>query len=381
MIVAKFGGSSLAHAEDFARVAKIVVNNDIPIVIVSAPGVKKSTQTVGSKGDVSQTPFGQTKVTDLLVSAYGEWEKSGEVGGESFFEVCRRFKEIAAAFDINIDRSLADIKAAINSGRGYDYTVSRGEVLSAQILSELLGYNYVDARECVKLTLDGKIDFNSIVAHSGKIKIPCVIPGFYGKMPNGEIKLLPRGGSDISGAAIAAAMGGEFQKWTDVDGIYNGHGGVIDHLSYDEAELLCYFGATVMQYEAIPLLKNADIKLTVKNTFYPTLGTVVSKQNYDGFAFSSKKMFLGGDEAFLNKDKIISEGLKIPFSATMLKENKILIDDCGFSPLALKRILRYGDIKQVLVTALIGKETHDIWRDKEMLFCGKSGKLFIDDNQ
>lgn len=381
MIVAKFGGSSLAQAEDFARVAKIVEDNEIPVVIVSAPGVKKSSLVVDREWDGIQKPIGQIKVTDLLISAYGDWEKSGEVDGESFSEVCRRFKTIAAKFDINIDRSIADIKAAINSGRGYDYAVSRGEVLSAHILSEILGYNFVDAKECVKLTLDGRIDFNSTAAHSVKIKTPCVIPGFYGKMPNGEIKLLPRGGSDISGAAIAAAMGGEYQKWTDVDGIFDGHGGVIDHLSYEEAELLCYFGATVMQYEAIPLLKNAKIKLTVKNTFAPTRGTVVGDQAYNGYAFSSKKMFLGGNEAFLNKDHIVSEGLKVPFVASMLKENKILIDDCGFSSLALKRVLRYGGIKRVLATALIGNGSKGIWQNKDLLFCGKCGRLFVDEIQ
>ncbi len=367
MIVAKFGGSSLACAEDFARVAKIVKDNDIPIVIVSAPGVKKE-QRVGEHQ-------GQRKITDLLISAYGDWERSGDCDGENFFEVCRRFGEIAAPFDISLGRNLAAVKAAINSGRGYDYAVSRGEVLSALILAAILKYNFVDARECVKLTLDGKIDFPSMVAHSGKITTPCVIPGFYGKMPNGEIKLLPRGGSDISGAALAAAVGGEYQKWTDVDGIYTGHGGVIDHLGYDEAELLCYFGATVMQYESIPILKSANIKLTVKNTFAHGGGTVVGTENYDGYAFSSKKMYLGGNEAFLNRDEIIREGLKIPFTASMLKENKILIDDCGFSPLAIKRILRYEGIKQVTVTALIGKSEHVF--GGESLFSGGSGKLFV----
>ncbi len=368
MIVAKFGGSSLACAEDFARVARIVKDSDIPIVIVSAPGVKKS-----KSGDL---PKGQRKITDLLISAYGDWERSGDCDGESFFEVCRRFEEIAAAFGINIGRALADVKAAINAGRGYDYAVSRGEVLSALILASILKYSFVDARECVKLTLDGRIDFPSIVAHSGKITTPCVIPGFYGKLPNGEIKLLPRGGSDISGAALAAAVSGEYQKWTDVDGIYTGHGGIIDRLGYDEAELLCYFGATVMQYEAIPILKSANIKLTVKNTFSPGSGTVVGAENYDGYAFSSKKMYLGGNEAFLHRDEIIREGLKIPFASSMLRENKILIDDCGFSPPAIKRILRYEGIKQVTVTALIGKNEH-ISGCENMLFSGRSGKLFV----
>ncbi len=358
MTVAKFGGSSLADANGFARVKEIIKENDIPIVIASAPG-------------------GKEKITDMLIAAYNEWERTGSCDGR-YGLIGERFLSIAAAFGIDIERSLAAIKAAINSGRGYDYAVSRGEFLSARILAEILGYNFVDARECVKLTLSGEIDFASIIAHSGAIKVPCVIPGFYGKMPNGEIKLLPRGGSDISGAAIAAAIKGDYMKWTDVDGIFDGHGGVIDHLGYDEAELLCYFGATVMQYEAIPLIKRADVPLTVKNTFSHSRGTVVGKMRCDGFAFSSRRFFEGGEEAYAHVDEIAGEGLKIPFRVSLLKERKVLIDDCGFSPLALKRILRYGGLKQVTVTAAIGNVPPS-FMPGDLLFSGENGKIFVDD--
>lgn len=357
MIVAKFGGSSLCDAGCFRRVADIVRSKFIPVVIVSAPG-------------------GKPKVTDLLIEAYGEWIKSGNCNNNAFKEVCRRFKKIAESFGLNIDTQLAAIKAAINSGAGYDYTVSRGEALSAFIMAHVLGYNYVDAMDCVKLTLDGKIDFTSIKAHSEAIKLPCVIPGFYGKLPSGGIKLLPRGGSDISGAAIASAIGGEYQKWTDVDGIFDGHGGIIDKLSYDEAELLCYFGATVMQYQSMPLLKKANVTLTVKGTFSDAPGTVVSDKCFGGFAFSSKKMFLGGDEAASHETEIINEGLKIPLNVSLLNKRKILIDDCGFSPLALRRVLCYPDIKEVTVTAAIGNVPNDFMQG-DLLYSDERGKIFI----
>ncbi|MCH5164250.1 MAG: hypothetical protein J1F36_04460 [Clostridiales bacterium] len=363
MVVAKFGGSSLSDAEGFRRVADIVRKNNIPVVIVSAPG-------------------GKPKVTDLLISAFDEWESSGKCDGEYFDAVCNRFRAIANAFDINIDSRLIAIKAAINAGSGYDYAVSRGEYLSALILAAILGYNFVDAKECVKLTLEGKIDFNSIKAHSGVIQAPCVIPGFYGKLPNGEVKLLPRGGSDISGAAISAAIGGEYplsadyQKFTDVDGIFNGHGGVIDSLSYDEAELLCYFGATVMQYESLPILKKAGIKLTVKSTFSDSIGTTVGEKRYNGYAFSSKKMFLGGSVAAKYEQEILNEGLKIPYKVTLLNKSKILIDDCGFSPLALKRILCYNDIEEVTVTAAIG-DVPSCFAPGKLIFEGDVGKIYI----
>lgn len=359
MVVAKFGGSSLLDADGFKRVADIVRKNKIQVVIVSAPG-------------------GKPKVTDMLISAYDEWEKGGRCD-KTFDKISGRFMSIAAAFDINIDTKLIATKAAINAGGGYDYTVSRGEYLSALLLAEILNYKFIDAKQCIKLTLEGKIDFTSIKAHSGVVDCPCVIPGFYGKLPNGEIKLLPRGGSDISGSAIAAALGSEYQKWTDVDGIYNGVGGVIDNLSYDEAEMLCYFGASVMQYESMPILKNAGVKLTVKNTFTEAPGTVVSDKKYNGFAFSSKKMFVGGSEAAKNQNKIINAGLKIPFKVSLLGKEKILIDGCGFSPLALKRILCYDDIKPVTVTAAIGDIPFSIGLGN-LFYCGDVGNLYLASN-
>lgn len=356
MIVAKFGGSSLLNAAGFKRVVDIVRKSNMPIVIVSAPG-------------------GKPKVTDMLIAAYKQWVNTGKCD-DAFDCIYNKFHSIAAAFGIDIDTRLIEIKAAINAGMGYDYTVSRGEYLSALILSDILGYNFVDAKECVKLTLDGKIDFESIKAHSGAIKCPCVIPGFYGKLPVGEVKLLPRGGSDISGAAIAAAIGGEYYKFTDVDGIFDGMGGIIDYLSYDEAELLCYFGATVMHYESMPILKKAGVKLTVKGTFSNSTGTLIAAKSCKKFAFSSKRMFLGGGNAANHIAEIVNEGLKIPFKSSLFDKKRIIIDDCGFSPLAIKRILCYSDIEEVIVTAAVGNIPPDFMQG-ELLYSNENGKIFI----
>lgn len=357
MTVAKFGGSSLADSEGFKRVCEIVKENGIPVVIVSAPG-------------------GKPKTTDLLIEAYREWERSGNCG-KALDEACERFLHIAAPLGIDISGRLNSLRADINSGCGFDHAVSRGEYLGAVILSKVLGYNFVDATDCVKLTLDGRIDYDSILAHGVLIKTPCVIPGFYGKLPNGKLKLLPRGGSDISGAAIAAAVKGEYVKWTDVDGIYDGSGGIIEKLGYDEAELLCYFGASVMHYEAIPILKKAGLKLTVKNTFNCSAGTLISGERSSGRAFSKRTMFMGGDEAARHAAEIESEGLKIPFRASLLGRTKILIDDCGFSPLALRRILRYDDIVPVVATAAIGNAPVE----GDLLFRAPFGAVYVKPNE
>lgn len=335
MIVAKFGGSSLADYSCFMRVVDIVKSNEIPVVIVSAPG-------------------GKNKITDLLIAAYERWVECGNVECYEFALAQERIVELARCVGLNVDAHISSIKAAINGGAGFDYAVSRGEFLCAKILAYALGYSFVDAIDCVKLTMDGEIDLKSTLAHSAAIKLPCVIPGFYGKLPSGQIKLLPRGGSDLSGAAIAAALGSEYQKWTDVDGIFDGHGEVISNLSYDEAERLCYFGASVMHYKSMALLKSRGVRLAVKNTFSNSVGTEIWTRRCEGYALSRKEMFLYKSCRVERLNAIRQQGLKIAFQARLMGNEMALIDDCGFSPLALSRILSYDGIERVTVTATVG---------------------------
>lgn len=357
MVVAKFGGSSLSCGQNFCIVKDIVERNKIPVVIVSAPG-------------------GSEKITDLLIAAYKKWEKTGSCEGEETDKIRNRFGEISSKLNVDIGPRLKALEAAINAGCGYDYAVSRGENLSARILAEALGYNFIDAEKCVKLTLDGNIDFRSTKAHSVNIVTPCVIPGFYGLMPSGKVKLLPRGGSDISGALIAAALNADYEKWTDVDGIYNNWGGVTERLDYDEAELLCYFGATVVQYRTFAVLKKAGVKMTVKNTFSSVgKGTTVSDKPCESYAFSSKSMFLGFDKAESHKANIEACGLKVAFEAKLLDKSVLLIDDCSFSQRALRRILG-TDAERVNVTALVGKAPED-FRAGKLLFGTKAGKIYL----
>lgn len=364
MIVAKFGGSSLAGGEEFKRVIKIIKDNDIPVVIVSAPG-------------------GKSKVTDLLLSTYKKWEQYGNAQCEEFEEVKRRFSLVAKEFGLSADAWLTSLQAAINSGCGYDYALSRGEYFTAKLLAKAMGYEFLDATECVKLTMDGKVDLRSTRAHAVNIRTPCVIPGFYGKLPSGRIKLLPRGGSDVSGAAIAAALKAEYVKWTDVDGIYDGCGGVIKKLSYDEAELLCYFGATVVQYESIKLLKAAKTELIIKNTFSDLggkindiVGTIIGKEACDGFALSRKNMFFAQNLTLADEREILRCGLKIPFKATLMGKTQAIVDDCGFSHEALKRIIKGKNVSRATITATVGNEPNDFFAGKKLYLC-KSGSLYV----
>ncbi len=346
MIVAKFGGSSLSSAEKFLLVAEFVKRHEIPVVIASAPG-------------------GEPKVTDLLISAYRAWEENGDLGCD-FAEAEKRLSGIASGLKIDIAPRLASIKADINAGCGFDYAVSRGEHISAYLLSKLLGYAFIDAKECIKLTESGKIDLCSTEAHSVNIKPPCVIPGFYGYMPSGKLRLLSRGGSDISGALIASVIGSEYWKCTDVEGIFDGYGGVIDHLSYDEAELLCYFGASVMQYKSLAYLKKSHSKLVIRGTCIDKTGTVVSDEPCRQAAKSSKRM-------------LYAENVDIGYieDCGLLGKSIALIDDMGFSQAAIRRILGESACF-VTVTAAIGPYVQgEVGGLATPLITTKLGRLYV----
>ncbi len=349
MVVAKFGGSSLADSRGYLRVADFIKSMDIPVAVTSAPGGKK-------------------KVTDLLIASYRTWEKTGSPNCPEFDEVKDRFTEIAIGLNMDISPRLAALEADISAGCGYDYAVSRGEFLSAYILASLLGYKFIDATECVKFTIGGQIDFPSTMAHGVRITQPCVIPGFYGFMPSGKVKLMVRGGSDISGALIASVLNAEYWKCTDVCGIFDGFGGVIERLSYDEAEALCFFGATVMQYESIAFLRKAGVRLTVRGL--NAGGTIVGTQNSGSVARSSKEMYLVKDGDI---GKIEQEGLKVAFYSNLIGSSEALVDGNGFSEAAIRRIL--GEAKKVKVTAVIGpKDECDCGK---LLFCGEKARLYL----
>lgn len=179
MTVAKFGGSSLDGADRTAKAVNIVKKRKFDCVVVSAPG-------------------GKPKVTDLLISAYFEWVNSGDCG-KYFDIVADRFEKIARPFGLDITNLLTFLRGEINAGRSYDYVVSRGEFVMAKIMAQLTGYDFCDATNVIKIS--GVADAESTEAHVRTAKFPCVVPGFYGKEPNGAVRLLPRGGSDVTGGA------------------------------------------------------------------------------------------------------------------------------------------------------------------------------------
>lgn len=266
VIVAKFGGTSLANAAQFRKVYKIIMEDPRRrYVVVSAPGKCHS---------------GDTKITDLLYSCHKK-ASLGEEFGEAFEAIAQRFRDIIRDLnlDLDVEPLLKDIRERIAAGASADYVASRGEYLNAIIMAKFLGYDFVDAADIIFFDEKGMFDSertNEAVAKCLSRHERAVIPGFYGSMPNGEIKTFPRGGSDITGAIIARGVNAEvYENWTDVSGFLMADPRIVENpkpirkITYRELRELAYMGASVLHEDSIFPVKKAGIPVHIKNTNAP----------------------------------------------------------------------------------------------------------------
>ncbi len=271
--VVKFGGSSLADAEQFRKVAEIVkADPDRHYVVASAPGKRYS---------------GDTKVTDMLYRCY-EMARNREDISEYYAQVAERYNSIIRDLGLNFDISgeLEYIKNGIQHHTGKDYVASRGEYLNSLILAKFLGFSFIDAESVICFRDNGVYDQEKtdVELKNALKKAPyAVIPGFYGVMPNGTIKTFSRGGSDITGAIVARAAEAElYENWTDVSGFLMADPRIvkdprsIQTITYRELRELSYMGATVLHEDAIFPVHGAGIPINIRNTNEPTAdGTMI----------------------------------------------------------------------------------------------------------
>ena len=271
--VAKFGGTSLADADQMRKVADIIHSEkERKYIVVSAPGKRH-------KND--------TKITDLLLSAIG---KTGEEMEDITAKIKSRFKVLVRSLGVklDIDEEFEKIESVIGDETYRDYVVSRGEYLNAKILSEYLGFDFIDAEGTVFLKEDGTYDEELTKKHLGKALAAsehAVIPGFYGTLEDGTLKTFSRGGSDITGAIVAATAGADiYENWTDVSGFLMADPRIVDSpltvpvITYKEMRELSYMGAMVMHEDTIfPVIK-FEIPINIRNTNDPeNSGTLIVK--------------------------------------------------------------------------------------------------------
>jgi len=271
MIVAKFGGSSLSCGEQFKKVKRIIEDNPKrQVVVVSALGRREHED---------------NKLTDLLflLHAYVRHGVNYETIWTTIYE---RFLAIKSELDLNFDLEgeLGALKSLL-SHLSADFLVSRGEYFTARLMSEYLGYPFVDASQLIRFHANGTLDLEGSKKRISKLHENTVVPGFYGAYPNGDIKLLNRGGSDITGSILAYGLEATiYENWTDVSGVLLADPRVVQNpatiskLSYEELGQLSYMGASVLHEETIYPVKKLNIPIHIKNTNDPSAkGTIIGE--------------------------------------------------------------------------------------------------------
>ncbi|MBQ3061784.1 MAG: aspartate kinase [Lachnospiraceae bacterium] len=305
--VVKFGGSSLASAAQFKKVADIIHAEDSRRYIVpSAPGKRDSAD---------------TKVTDMLYECYGAAAK-GKAYKHLLQSIKERYYEIinTLKLDLSLEKEFDVIEACFIGKAGRDYAASRGEYLNGIILANYLGYEFIDAAEVIFFDDNGKFDAkrtNKVLAERLSDIEKAVIPGFYGSMPNDTIKTFSRGGSDVTGSIVARAVKADlYENWTDVSGFLVGDPRIINDpkvittITYKELRELSYMGAGVLHEDAIFPVRKEGIPINIKNTNKPEdAGTMIvestsKKPEYTITGIAGKKGFTA---VSIEKDMMNSE--------------------------------------------------------------------------
>lgn len=282
-VVAKFGGTSLSEASQFSKVKDIVESGKQAVIVASAPGKRhaadhKITDQLIDYSNIKREIAGLTKRIAQLK----------ELGEETLTLFEKRFCEISERLELeeSAHQEIEDVLQALTESEDRSFIVSRGEFLNAKLLAKYLGYQFVDATELIQFDASGNLDRKSTQQQIREKLQPgqgVVVPGFYGRNPYGHIKLLDRGGSDITGSLIASALQSEvYENWTDVNGVLSEDPAInpqafsYDFLSYDELLEITRAGARVYHPEAIMPLVDSGVRLEIKNTNQPQVaGTKV----------------------------------------------------------------------------------------------------------
>ncbi len=306
--VVKFGGSSLASAEQFKKVGDIIRADETRrFVVPSAPGKRNSND---------------TKVTDLLYKCYRAAEKGHTDFDKVLTEIKARYQEIidGLGLGLSLEEDFNIIEEKFKNDAGEEYAASRGEYLNGKIMADYLGYEFVDSAKIIRFDGEGQFDMemtNRLTREYLKDKENAVIPGFYGAMEDGTVKTFSRGGSDITGSIVAGALDADlYENWTDVSGFLVTDPRIIenpksiDTITYRELRELSYMGATVLHEDAIFPVRKAGIPINIRNTNRPEdAGTMIvedtcKKPAYTITGIAGKKGFCS---LFIEKSMMNSE--------------------------------------------------------------------------
>ena len=305
--VVKFGGSSLASAEQFKKVGDIIRKDPSRRYVgPSAPGKRFSDD---------------TKVTDMLYSCYAAAVKEKKFT-ELLDKIKERYQEIidGLGLDFSLDEDFDIIRVNFSKKIGRDYAASRGEYLNGKVMAAYLGFEFVDAAEVIRFNDDGTFNdalTNELLSARLADMENAVIPGFYGAKEDGTVVTFSRGGSDVSGSLVALAVNADlYENWTDVSGFLIADPRIvkkpksIETITYKELRELSYMGASVLHEDAIFPVRKAGIPINIKNTNAPQdKGTLIvegtcrqSKYTITGIAGTDGFVAITIEKAMMNSE-------------------------------------------------------------------------------
>ncbi len=321
--VVKFGGSSLANADQFRKVGAIIEADDSRrYVVPSAPGKRFSDD---------------TKITDMLYTCYEAAVNDSDFT-EQLGQIKERYQEIIDGLDLSfsLEADFEKIRDNFSRRAGRDYAASRGEFLNGKIMAAYLDFDFVDAAEVVRFNDDGTFNAditNELLSERLKDKHRAVIPGFYGAKENGDVVTFSRGGSDITGSLVALAVGADlYENWTDVSGFLIADPRIVKNpksieiITYKELRELSYMGASVLHEDAIFPVRKAGIPVNIRNTNRPEdKGTLIVESTCrqpqytitgiagtDGFAaITVEKAMMNSEVGFCRKVLQVFEDNKV----------------------------------------------------------------------
>ena len=368
MKVIKFGGSSLASAEQLKKVLDIVTSDpERRFVIVSAPGKRHSED---------------TKVTDALIKYYKNYVAGNDVTASQNW-IIDRYQAIADELGLS-PAIMTKISTAIkqlatlpieDNAFLYDTFLAAGEDNNAKLVAEYFRKNglssrYMHPKEAGIIVSSEPSNARILPSSYDKLEAlqeldeVIVIPGFFGVTVDGNVCTFSRGGSDISGSIVAAGVKADlYENFTDVDGIFAAHPGVvhkphtIKELTYREMRELAYAGFSVLHDEALIPAYRGKIPLVIKNTNNPNHpGTRITLKNTsnnapvigiaadDNFAsINMSKYLMNREVGFGRKVLQILEELNIRWEhmPTGIDDMSIIVRERELTPIKEQEITTY----------------------------------------
>lgn len=268
VIVAKFGGSSVAEAAQIRKIEAIIRSDARRrYIVVSAPGKRNSAD---------------KKITDLLYLCHSLNQQELDLD-PAYSLIRERYLQIGRELGVDkMEKWINYAEEQIKNDATRDWVASRGEFLSARVIAAYLNAEFIDAVDCIRFGVDGRFSAEETYRLTAErlSAVPAdkiaVIPGFYGRDANGQIRCFSRGGSDVTGAIVARAVNASvYENWTDVSGMLMADPRIIDspkpiaEITYREQRELSYMGATVLHDEAVFPVREAGIPIHIKNTNAP----------------------------------------------------------------------------------------------------------------